>query len=126
MSRIAWLALLLALPASAAPPVTRFTLIVQSSPLAGFQFHEGKRLWNELRVGDALTLIREPGNSYDAKAVRVEWRGHMLGYLPRAENADAARMMDRGIRLEARITRLTETKNPWGRVEFEVVVSDDR
>jgi len=102
----------------AAQPATR--ILVQSSPVAGFQFHEGKRLWDQLKVGDALTLVREPDNAHDARAVRVEWNGHMLGYVPRAENDAVARQLDRGNKLEARIVRLTRHRDPWKRIEFEV------
>jgi hypothetical protein len=97
-------------------------LMVQSSPLAGFQYHAATELWPELRVGDALTLVREPGNSHDANAVRVEWHGRMLGYLPRAENRAVAAEMDRGGRVEARIANLREHRNPWQRVLIEVFV----
>ena len=102
----------------AAQPATR--ILIQSSPVAGFQFHKGKRLWDQLKVGDALTLVREPGNPHDAHAVRVEWNGYMLGYVPRAENDAVARQLDRGNRLEARVVRLTKHRDPWKRIEFEV------
>lgn len=102
----------------AAQPATR--ILVQSSPVAGFQFHEGKQLWDQLKIGDALTLVREPANPHDARAVRVEWNGHMLGYVPRAENDAVARQLDRGNKLEARIVRLTRHRDPWKRIEFEV------
>jgi hypothetical protein len=88
--------------------------------LAGFQFHEGKHLWKALKVGDALTLVREPDNPHDPRAVRVDWNGHVLGYVPRAENEAVARQLDRGNRLEARIVRLNKSRDPWKRVEFEV------
>jgi len=102
----------------AAQPTTR--ILIQSSPIAGFQFHEGKRLWDQLQVGDALMLVREPDNPHDARAVRVHWNGHMLGYVPRAENDAVARQLDRGNKLEARIVRLTKHRDPWKRIEFEV------
>ena len=102
----------------AAQPTTR--ILIQSSPVVGFQFHEGKQLWDQLKVGDALTLVREPANPHDARAVRVEWNGHMLGYVPRAENDAVARQLDRGNKLEARIVRLTRHRDPWKRIEFEV------
>ena len=104
----------------AAQPTTR--ILIQSSPLAGFQFHEGKRLWDQLQVGDALMLVREPDNPHDARAVRVHWNGHMLGYVPRAENDAVARQLDRGNKLEARIVRLTKHRDPWKRIEFEVFI----
>ncbi len=97
-------------------------IIVQQSPLAGFQYYEGKVLWDNMRVGDPLTLRREPQNPHDANAVRVEWKGQPLGYVPRRDNSDVARQMDRGVPIQARIVRLKEARNPWQRVEFEVFV----
>lgn len=97
-------------------------IVLQDSPLAGFQYHAGRAVWPQLRVGDALTLVREPDNPHDPRAVRVEWRGHKLGYVPRRENADVARLMDRGQALSARITRLAEVRDPWSRVRFEIVI----
>ncbi|MBU1689907.1 MAG: HIRAN domain-containing protein [Gammaproteobacteria bacterium] len=110
---------LLTVPASA-EPAANAKILLQSSPLAGFRYYEGKKLWSEMKVGDALHLVREPSNSYDAKAVRVEWQGHKLGYVPRADNEALARFMDRGSKAEARITRLKKSRNPWQRMEFEV------
>ncbi len=122
------LAALFAVTATARAQETRVTakILLQESPLAGFQFHEGKQLWHELRVGDALQLVREADNLHDARAVRVEWRGHFLGYVPRADNEAVARLLDSGTRLEARIVRLREKRNPWQRVLFEVYVDSLR
>ena len=97
-------------------------ILLQDSPLAGFQYHAGKTLWRQMRVGDALTLVREPDNSHDGRAVRVEWRGYMIGYVPRRENADVAPLLDRGQALEARIVRLSDGRDPWSRVRFEVLI----
>ena len=95
-------------------------LLVQSSPLAGFRYGEAAALWPLLRAGDALELVREPDNPFDANAVRVEWRGHKLGYVPRRDNAALAWGMDRGMALRARVSRLSEHRNPARRIEFEV------
>jgi hypothetical protein len=97
-------------------------MLVQSSPLAGFQYHAGKALWAEMKAGDALALVREPDNPHDASAVRVDWRGNKLGYLPRAENRAVAAEMDRGGRVEARIARMARQRSPWQRVLVEVFV----
>ena len=107
---------------AAAAPSTEVRMLVQSSPLAGFQFYGGKALWNEMKVGDALTLVREPANAHDANAVRVEWQGRALGYVPRRENRTVAQHMDRGGNVEARISKLVEHRNPWQRIEFEIFV----
>ena len=97
-------------------------ILLQDSPLAGFQYHAGKALWPQMQVGDVLTLVREPDNPHDARAVRVEWHGHKIGYVPRRENADVARLMDGGHALTARISRLAEVRDPWSRVRFEIVL----
>ena len=97
-------------------------MLVQSSPLAGFQYYQGKQLWNEIKVGDMLKLVREPANPHDSNAVRVEWQGHQLGYVPRRDNRAVAMHMDRGGTVEARVSKLKEHRNPWQRIEFEVLV----
>jgi HIRAN domain len=106
-------------PTSASAHVS---LVVQSTRLAGFAYYEGATLWEALHEGDALALRREPDNPHDANAVRVEWRGHMLGYLPRRDNAALAWALDQGQVLRARITRIRAHPNPARRVELEVYV----
>lgn len=115
------LALLLGgiLPAATAQQVR---ILVQSSPLAGFQYYGGKILWDEMHEGDALTLVREPDNPHDRFAVRVEWRGQKLGYLPRAENQAVAEEMDRGTAIGGRIGKLARDPNPWKRLRVDVLV----
>ena len=97
-------------------------IVVRSSPLAGFQFHAGDALFAQMQVGDRLALVREPDNPHDPNAVRVEWRQVKLGYVPRRDNPQVARQIDLGAALEARISRLREARNPWDRIEFEVVL----
>jgi hypothetical protein len=97
-------------------------ILVQSSPLAGFKYHAGESLWHEMREGDRLTLVREAGNEHDGNAIRVEWRGQKLGYLPRAENRAVAAAMDNGDKVDARIAKLRQHRNPWQRMLIEVFV----
>jgi len=95
-------------------------MLVQSSPLAGSQYYALDTLVGDMRAGDLLTLVREADNRHDRKAVRVEWRGHKIGYVPRAENRALAAAMDAGERVSARISKLRDDPDPWRRVEFEV------
>jgi hypothetical protein len=114
------LGLALALPGIGVAPAQDVRIVVQSSPLAGFRYHDAPAVFAQLRPGDALTLVREPGNPHDANAVRVEWQGHTLGYVPRSENAAVAWALDRGEPLQARVSRVREHPNPRMRVELEV------
>ena len=112
------LAFLLALPAQG----QSVQLLVQSSPLAGYRYGEAAALWPLLRPGDALELVREADNAHDPNAVRVDWRGRKLGYVPRRDNAALAWGLDRGTPLQARVSRLVEHANPARRIEFEVYI----
>ena len=129
------LAILAALAALAAPAFAALTilavpvasaqsvrLLVQSSPLAGFRYHDAAAAFADMHVGDALALAREPDNPHDASAVRVEWRGRLIGYVPRTANDALAWAMDRGEPVSARVSRLQPHRNPRRRIEFEVYV----
>jgi hypothetical protein len=100
----------------------RVRLLVQSSPLAGFRYHAAADVWRDLRVGDRLELEREPGNPHDGNAVKVLWRGRVLGYVPRRENAALAWGLDRGTPLRARISALAQHPNPARRLRFDIYV----
>lgn len=95
-------------------------ILVQSSPLAGSQYYSASRLWTDIRIGDRLSLAREPDNRHDRNAVRVEWNGQKLGYVPRAENRAVAQALNAGEKLEARVSRLRDDPDPWQRIEFEI------
>jgi hypothetical protein len=95
-------------------------ILVQSSPLAGSQYYAVSEVWPQIKPDDRLTLTREPDNRHDRNAIRVDWNGRQLGYVPRAENRAVAAALDRGEKLEARVSRLREANDPWQRVEFEV------
>ena len=95
-------------------------ILVQSSPLAGSQYYSANRVWGEIRIGDRLSLSREPDNRHDRSAVRVEWNGQKLGYVPRAENRAVAQALDTGEQLEAKVSRLRDDPDPWRRIEFEI------
>lgn len=96
------------------------SVLIQESPIAGFQFHQGDAIWPLLTVGAALKLVREPGNTHDPDAVAVYFQKIKLGYVPRAENSAIAGMMDRGETLEASISKLAVDEDPWQRVRFSV------
>ena len=95
-------------------------MLVQRSPLAGLRYGEAAGVWDRLRLGDELELSREPDNPFDANAIRVDWRGRKLGYVPRRDNAALSWAMDRGEALRARISGLAQRSRTSHRVELEV------
>ena len=98
-------------------------VLIQESPVAGFQFHEGEFVWPSLKVGKELTLVREADNVHDSNAVAVYFHTDQLGYVPRVENTAVAQMLDRGEHLKASISKLNDTDDPWDRIWLEIFLA---
>ena len=98
------------------------SVVIQESPVAGFQFHQGEAAWPSLFTGAPLALRREPSNPHDADAVAVYFKTKKLGYVPRAENRAVAQMLDRGECLEASISKLSISENPWQRIRMTITL----
>jgi len=75
-----------------------------------------------MHAGDVLKLVREPDNPFDAGAVRLEWNGRTIGYVPRLENSDLAQRLDAGVALEARITGLEKRRNGRCVISYDILV----
>ena len=97
-------------------------ILLQTSPVAGFQFYDGEGIWSVLRPGDCLELIPEPGNPFDEHAVKVIWWDNQLGYLPKRENSVVFQMLQRGEPIMAKISHLQDSTNPWERITIEITL----
>jgi len=95
-------------------------ILILRTRLAGFHYHEGPALLDRLQPGQRLDLVREPANPHDSDAVRIDWHGHSLGYVPRHHNYAPARLLDNGEPLRAGIRRLDHAQDPWRPVEIDV------
>ena len=107
-------------PSAPASRPSQASLLIQSSPLAGSQYHALPDVVDRIHVGDSLTLRREPDNPHDRNAIQVLWQGHLLGFVPRRENKAVARAMDQGNLLIARVVALRPAETPWQRLRFEI------
>jgi hypothetical protein len=104
-----------------AEPAPRLrAVLLQTMPLAGFQYYEGETVWSQLALGDRLELRREATNPYDENAIEVYWQGRKLGYLPRSQNETAAGLMDQRVSLFGRVSRRQDDVGPWQRLELEL------
>ncbi|WP_240099673.1 HIRAN domain-containing protein [Thermomonas flagellata] len=93
--------------------------------IAGYQYHAGPKIEAQLASGQPLELVREPDNPHDAQAVRLNWQGYKLGYVPREHNVEIAARLDAGERLIVRITDIDFDAEPWRRVGFMVEKATD-
>jgi hypothetical protein len=84
-------------------PFAREIMLIEC-PIAGTSHRDLTGLEASLTPGTFLPLQREPDNPHDALAIRIHTEsGRHLGYIPRAKNEAAARLMDAGKLLFARL-----------------------
>lgn len=70
-----------------------------------------------------LDLVREPDNQADSWAIRVEYDGKRIGYLPADKNEVLARLMDGGKTLGGELVS-RELRGTWWNVHMEVYLID--
>jgi len=107
-------------PARARAQGTERHLALNVFSVAGFQYYRGPELLPSFVAGQPLSLIAEPKNAHDEFAVRIEWRGQKIGYVPRSDNKHLSRLLHQQIRLEGRIAEVRENDAPWRTLKVEV------
>ncbi len=70
-----------------------------------------------------FALVREPNNQADAWAIRVEYQGKKIGYIPADSNFLLARLMDGGKTLRGKLVSC-ELKNTWWKIKIQVSLID--
>lgn len=95
-------------------------MLIAQLPLAGSQYHALAQVRTQLAPGTPLLLRREPGNRHDPQAIRVEWQGYLLGYVPRRFNRALAAALAAGQPLQAWVTAIQPAEDPWQRLELAV------
>ncbi len=90
--------------------------------VAGFRYYDGPKLLHAMKVGDALSLEREPTNPHDEQAVKITRQGKQIGYVPRACNLPVAKLLDQGATLSCEICAINPHAAPWQQVVVRVGV----
>ena len=98
--------------------------------LAGRMYHEADEVWDKLKVGTKVELVREADNRYDPNAVMVCYNDQendeqvCIGYIPRSQNYTIALMMDMGYAdiFECRINQVNEQVHPEQQVRLAIKI----
>ena len=95
-------------------------LYLMDCHLAGRKYHDADEVWDKLKVGTVLQLLRDTDNRHDADAVAVVYHNdednedYCIGYIPRGENEMLAKFLEMGWTniFECRITKITPDAHP--------------
>ena len=77
-----------------------------------------------MQEGDRLDFFREPDNPFDKKAIVIRnTDGVKIGYVPKADNAIFARLMDAGKLIFGRI-EAKKIRGDWLNIEIKVFLHE--
>ena len=95
-----------------------------SCNVAAFSHHEGCVVFNELKIGTPLLLVREDENAYDHDAVAIFYGDTHIGYVPASKNEHLASMLDLGYGelFETYVQRLDPTAHPEQQVHVAIFI----
>ncbi len=93
-----------------------------SCNVAAFTYHEGCEVFDKLKVGKRVTLVREDENPYDHNAVAIFFGETHIGYIPRRQNETIAKFLDLGYGdiFEARIQSVDSVAHPEEQVSVVI------
>ena len=103
-----------AVSAVSTPPVFR-------GYVAGFQFHDGPEVVGQMTPGDDITLVREPANRHDANAIRIDYRGRKIGYVPQSVSEHVSWQLGDRSAARGTISAVDAGAVPWRAVQIRAV-----
>lgn len=83
--------------------------------LAGVQYGDYQLVFKYLKAGTVVQLIGEPSNPRDKKAIRVEYKGIKLGYIPQGtiHQSELWNAHNRGFKCIGVITAFNKNNPSW-------------
>ena len=82
--------------------------------LSGTVYYDFFKVRVHLRTGTGLTMHRERGHPGNSHAVAVKFGKFKLGYIPRSENRNIARLLDAGALLQIFVAALHDEPGAFG------------
>lgn len=100
--------------------IERKSVKIYDNYLRGTFAYDLKMVFNELKVGQKVLLIRELDNKYDKYAIGVFYKQQQLGYIAAYENIVLANMIDLEVSLTATISCLNGVNTDSKEIAIEV------
>ncbi len=108
------------IPGASGRAATKKKILINQFSIAGFQYYQGPSWLDWMKVGEAVTFEAEPGNPYDAFAVKILYRGQQVGYVPRSDNRHISRLLKHNVPLQGRIAGVNPQAPLWRQVQVQV------
>jgi hypothetical protein len=96
--------------------------------IAGFTYHDGLDVIEQLKPGVSIALKSEADNPHDPNAVAVYFEETMLGYIPRVKNYKISQLLYFGYEdiFDAKISCHYPDADPENQFRIVVKIKDNR
>jgi len=102
-------------------------IFFKSVHIAGFSYYQGSFLFREMFVGSPVELCLDENNKHDDYAVELRFKGQKVGYVPREENREIAKIIKAGYDIfEAVVQQLSPDEHPERQVRIGIFVKVKR
>lgn len=99
-------------------------VFLKSFHIAGFSYHQGASVFNELSIGTKLEIASDSKNIHDDSAVELRYKGKKIGYVPAEKNEEISAILKAGYKIfECVIQQLSPEKHPEQQVRVGVFVT---
>lgn len=89
--------------------------------VAGFSYYSGAELFNQLTIGSKLKIKLDRNNKYDPNAVTIKFKGKKIGYIPKSDNQEIAKLLKAGHKIfDAVIQQVSPEEHPENQVRVGV------
>lgn len=87
----------------------------------GFQYYDGPKIINEINQSGLLTMVREPENKFDRKAIALYFDDRKIGYVPREDNVVLAKILDADLlTVQVEITHIEPKAADWEKIHAAI------
>jgi len=96
--------------------------------IAGFTYYNGVDVFENLKIGEELSLKAEPENRYDPNAVAIYYKEEKLGFVPKDENELLSKFLNLGYidLFEVKINQVSIEAHPEKQIRVVVRIKEQR
>jgi hypothetical protein len=73
-----------------------------------------------MEPGEILNMKPEPENVHDKYAVELNYKGSMIGYIPRSDNRHISRLLQQGLNMVCTIREVNPDEDTWHMCKVKV------
>lgn len=103
---------------------TKWTEYGNRFSVAGVQYSDYQRVLSKMKLGEQVRFIGEPKNVFDNKAIRIEYKGVKIGYVPAASAIQLGLWSEHGAKsiVVGVVTAINKNNPSWQLFTIQVLV----